>query len=61
METTQDSYLEHNAYHQSYHNDCSECWKERRIINAHKIVNRDLMGRSATYNLPVNVRPSDIK
>lgn len=35
----EDTYQAHTFYHQNYHNDCSECYKERRVINAWKTVN----------------------
>lgn len=33
-----DEYQEH-IYHQSYHQGCSECFKERRALRAFKLVN----------------------
>lgn len=33
-----DTYQEHSQ-HQSFHNDCSECFKENRVIQAHRLVN----------------------
>lgn len=30
---------EHVAYHQSFHSDCSDCRKERRMLEAWKTVN----------------------
>lgn len=38
MEKIYDSYKEHWC-HQSFHSDCSECFKENRTINAWKTVN----------------------
>jgi hypothetical protein len=34
-----DTYKEHEAYHQSYHSDCSSCYSENRAIQAWKVVN----------------------
>lgn len=36
-----DEYGEHVAYHQSFHNDCSECFRENRLLKARVTVNRD--------------------
>lgn len=38
-EETIDTYLEHSAYHQEFHSDCSSCYKERRLLQAHRTVN----------------------
>ncbi len=39
METI-DNYKEH-GFHKSYHTDCSECFKERRILQAFRTVNHN--------------------
>lgn len=36
----EDSYKEHEAYHQSFHSDCSECYRENRLIKAHRLITR---------------------
>ncbi len=38
-----DTYKEHNAYHQSYHTNCSQCYKEHRLIAAQRTVNRKIL------------------
>lgn len=40
-EEVYDSYLEHDPYHQSYHEDCSVCFAENRLIKAHRKVNSE--------------------
>ncbi len=50
-----DEYLEHNAYHQSFHADCSTCYSERRLINAHRTVNRKILGSNIKSNYPEGI------
>lgn len=38
---TVDSYLSHEFYHQSFHSDCSSCFRENRLLKAHTTVNSD--------------------
>lgn len=54
MKKIEDNYREHQEFHQSYHVDCSECWKERRMLTAFKTVNdnkiRKELKNCATWN-----------
>ena len=37
-----DTYKSHNFYHQSFHNDCSTCFSEKKAIR----INRESLGEN---------------
>lgn len=51
-----DFYKEH-VFHQSFHSNCSECYKENRMIRAHRKVNNikhaDLLKKYPALNNPL--------
>jgi hypothetical protein len=43
-----DTYKLH-IYHQSYHSDCSECYKEDRLMAAYRLINRELLANDFSF------------
>ena len=43
-EKVEDTHLEHDAYHQEYHNDCSSCFVERNMARARSARLREELG-----------------
>lgn len=38
-----DSFAEHQKWHQSYHNDCSECFAEAKVIREFREANYKIL------------------